>query len=130
MNTFHSNRRLSFLRIGAAAAVVAALVAIGGGCELLGKEGDRCNALVQRDECNAGLHCKLATCSEAYCCPTDRTSSDPNCNTDGCPAETDAGDEGGDAAEAGTDSSTSDSATDAPADSEPDASVNDGGDSG
>jgi len=115
MNTFHSNRRLSFLRIGAAAAVVAALVAIGGGCELLGKEGDRC---------------KLATCSEAYCCPTDRTSSDPNCNTDGCPAETDAGDEGGDAAEAGTDSSTSDSATDAPADSEPDASVNDGGDSG
>jgi hypothetical protein len=128
MIALHSNLRTSLLRIGAATAVVAMLLALGGGCELLGKEGDRCNALVQQDECNAGLHCKLATCSEAYCCPTDRSSSDPNCNTVGCPAETDGGEEGGgDAAETGTDSGASEGGNEA-ADVGEDAS--DGGDSG
>jgi hypothetical protein len=74
-------RYSTFVRCG----VVAAAVVVMGGCDLGGKEGDRCNPLVLRDECNAGLHCRLATCAAAYCCPTDRASSDPNCNAPGCP---------------------------------------------
>jgi hypothetical protein len=61
-----------------------------GACDLGGKEGDRCNPLVLRDECNAGLQCRVATCSAAYCCPKAGTSSDPNCNAPGCP-DNDAG---------------------------------------
>jgi hypothetical protein len=77
--------------------VVVAIV-VAGACALGGKEGDRCNPLVLQDECNAGLHCRYATCSEAYCCPTDRASTDPNCTAAGCP-DTDAGaDSGTDAA--------------------------------
>lgn len=105
-----------------------------GGCETGGKEGDRCNPLVLQDECNSGLHCTLVTCSVAYCCPTNGSSTDPSCaNAEGCP-DPDAGDaeaEGGDAeveaaAEAGT---GTDAGADADADAaEPDADAGDSGD--
>lgn len=88
------------LRAGALAALGFAIAAAAYGCDDVGgKEGDRCNALVLRDECDPGLACKAATCSESYCCPKDRTSSDPNCNAPGCPDE-DAGDGGADAGDA------------------------------
>jgi hypothetical protein len=80
--------RLTFIPIGLL------LLALGNGCDTGGKEGDVCNPLVLRDECNDGLHCRQATCSTAYCCPTARASTDPNCNAQGCP-DMDAGDDGG-----------------------------------
>jgi hypothetical protein len=111
MAAFASTRRSSLFGICAACALVTVLVALGGGCETGGEEGDRCNALVLQDECNAGLHCTLATCSVAYCCPRDRSSTDPNCNGAGCPDETDAG---GD--ESATDAPAEGSSADADAD--------------
>jgi hypothetical protein len=75
-----------------AGAIVAIVVA--GACNLGGDEGDRCNPLVLQDECNAGLHCRYATCSQAYCCPTDHASAEPNCAGAGCP-DTDAAADGG-----------------------------------
>ena len=130
MTSSSSNHRSSFTRFFALGTVVAALVALGSGCEIGGKEGDRCNALVLQDECNAGLHCKLATCSEAYCCPTNRTSTDPHCNAEGCP-DPDAGDDGGtDAAADGAVDSGVDAAVDAAVDSASDAGPTDGGDGG
>jgi hypothetical protein len=65
-----------------------------------GKEGDRCNPDLSHDECNSGLTCQQpATCAENYCCPTPASSSsNPYCNGAGCPpADTDGGDDGGDA---------------------------------
>ena len=109
--------------------VVVGLLAFGG-CETGGKVGDRCNPLVQQDECNSGLHCQLVTCSVAYCCPTSGSSSEPNCaNAEGCP-DPDAGEaEGGDAeVEAAAETGTG---TDAGADAaEPDADAGDSGDAG
>jgi hypothetical protein len=78
-------------------AVAAALAVLAGACDTGGAEGDRCNPLVQQDECDNGLHCTAATCSESYCCRIDGTSSDPHCHAEGCP-DPDAG-----AAEAGSD---------------------------
>lgn len=102
-----SNRRWIVARVCALGIVGLVLAAVyGTGCELGGKEGDRCNPLVLHDECNSSLHCTRATCSEAYCCPVDRSSSDPHCNAAGCP-DADAGDEGGTSA-AATDASSSD----------------------
>jgi hypothetical protein len=114
MKSFDSNRHSLFAGLCALSAVVVALVALAGGCETGGKEGDRCNPLVLQDECNARLHCQAATCSESYCCRTDGTSGDPHCQAAGCP-DPDAGEEGGsDAAEAGaaeTGAATTDAAT-------------------
>ena len=84
------------LRRGSIALLVTVATFAVNGCETGGKEGDRCNALVEKDECNSGLHCQQVTCDRTYCCPTDRSSTDPNCNGDGCPSD-DAGDEAGDA---------------------------------
>ena len=67
-------------------------------CELGGNEGDRCNPLVERDECQSGLHCKAASCTESYCCPINGPSSDPHCNAAGCPDTDAAADAGADAA--------------------------------
>ena len=103
-------------------AVGVALVAVAAGCDTGGNEGDRCNPLVQQDECDNGLHCQAATCSESYCCPTNRTSTDPHCNAVGCP-DTDAG-------EAGATEGGSETGADAAADVEPEAAASDGGDSG
>ena len=106
MNTFGAHWQSLFSGLVALGAVGLALVTLGGGCDTGGNEGDRCNPLVQRDECDDGLHCQAATCSESYCCPTNRTSSDPVCNAAGCP-DPDAGeggdDGGSDATEAGAD---------------------------
>lgn len=110
------------LRAGMLAALAFAIAAAAYGCDDVGgKEGDRCNALVLRDECDPGLACKAATCSESYCCPKDRTSSDPNCNAPGCPDE-DAGDGGDEAADA------SDAAPDTGADASADAPLDTGTD--
>jgi hypothetical protein len=84
--------RISLLRFGAIGAVgFVGLVAVAGGgaCDIGGEEGDRCNPLVLRDECHDGLSCKAATCTESYCCPVGRPSTDPHCNGEGCP-DTDA----------------------------------------
>ncbi len=122
MKPFFSSRHSLLTRLCAVVtiAIIAMLLGLGTGCESGTKEGERCNPLVLQDECKAGLHCKPATCSEAYCCPTDRSSTDPNCNAKGCPDETDAGEQGAsDAAEAdsgieqGLDAATSDADADA-----------------
>jgi hypothetical protein len=99
------------VRLGVLSAVVAILIAIAAACEIGGDEGDKCNPLVLQDECKSGLHCKAATCSESYCCPTDRASTDPHCSAEGCPntdaaAAVDAGTtgsaaDGGDGGDAG-----------------------------
>ena len=124
------NTNSLFARLGALGVLAVVGLVMFGGCETGGKEGDRCNALVLQDECNAGLHCKLATCSEAYCCPTNRTSTDPHCNAEGCP-DPDAGDDGGtDAAADGAVDSGVDAAVDAAVDSASDAGPTDGGDGG
>ena len=133
MKAFDSTRHVPFTRLGAVGAVVIALVALGGGCDIGGKAGDICNPLVLQDECNSGLHCTLATCSVAYCCPTNGSSTDPHCNAAGCP-DTDAGDDGGadaatDAADGGGDGGV-DAAVDSAKDSASDASPDDGGDGG
>jgi hypothetical protein len=96
MSSYRSNRNAWLARLAALSALGALLVASTNGCDDTGgKEGDRCNPLVLHDECNDGLHCTQATCSEAYCCPTGRSSSDPHCNNQaGCP-DTDGGDEAG-----------------------------------
>ena len=72
-------------------------------CVTGGEEGDRCNPLVHREECDKGLACRASTCSVFYCCPASGPSSEPNCqNLVGCPDE-DAGmeDAGEVAADAG-----------------------------
>lgn len=112
-----SNRTITLvLRAGVLVAFAAGIASAAYGCDDVGgKEGDRCNPLVLRDECDPGLACKAATCSESYCCPTDRTSSDPNCNAAGCPEEEgDAAADAGDASDAAPDATT-DSGSDAPA---------------
>ena len=130
MTSLNSTHQFSFLRLCAFGTVVAALAVLGSACEIGSKEGDKCNALVLQDECNPGLHCKLATCSEAYCCPTNRTSTDPHCNAEGCP-DPDAGDDGGtDAAADGGSEAAVDSGTDAASDGASDAGPTDGGDGG
>jgi hypothetical protein len=123
-----NSKHTMFTRFGVLGAVVAAIVALGSGCETGGKEGNRCNPLVLQDECHAGLHCRPASCSAAYCCPTDRSSTDPNCNAEGCPdadAGADAGDEGGGDAAEGTDGEVG---NDAAEDSKSDVNASDGGD--
>jgi hypothetical protein len=100
MRSFDPNRladRSRSTHSGALCALVATLVALGNACDTGGSEGEVCNPLVLQDECNAGLHCQQTTCSTAYCCPTNGSSSDPNCNAGGCPDAGDAGD-GSDAA--------------------------------
>jgi hypothetical protein len=95
MRTDRPNRRPLLGTVFLLVALVVALLArLESACTMGGNEGDRCNALVLRDECNSGLHCKAADCSASYCCPINGPSGDPNCNTAGCPA-TDGGDEGG-----------------------------------
>ena len=71
-------------------AAVALILATG--CDT-SQEGDRCNPSLSHNECNAGLTCGIPTnCNtatephspyandEAYCCPTDGTSTNPNCD--------------------------------------------------
>jgi hypothetical protein len=133
MRAFNSTRhswsaRLCALSTVAIIAIIAIVGVLGNGCAGGTKEGERCNPLVLQDECNAGLHCKLATCSEAYCCPTDRSSTDPHCNAEGCPEETDAGHEGG--SDEGAADGGSDGGNDATVDSASDTDASDGGDSG
>lgn len=69
-------------------ATSALVVATAGGCNQ-GTEGDRCNPLLDHNECNNGLVCSgpgtsyplPGYCVENYCCPTDPTkSSNPDCN--------------------------------------------------
>lgn len=96
--------------LGAGTALLTLFVAVGSGCDTGGDEGDRCNPLVERDECDEGLHCTAATCSESYCCPTDHSSTDPHCNGEGCP-DPDAGEE-----------DVADANSDAPAEASSDAS--------
>ena len=54
-----------------------------------GSEGDRCNPdlIPSQSECNSGLTCQMpSTCVEAYCCPTDLSSSSNGfCNGMLCP---------------------------------------------
>jgi hypothetical protein len=114
-------------RLVALSLVAGGVVILEGACETGGKEGWKCNPLVLQDECSSGLRCTSATCSEAYCCPTSGSSTDPHCgsNVEGCP-DPDAGDEGGsDAAETGADATS-----DAAGGGEADADASDGGDSG
>jgi hypothetical protein len=80
MKSIDSNWQSLVAGLVALGAVSVALVMLGGGCDTGGNEGDRCNPLVQQDECDDGLHCQAATCSESYCCPTERTSADPRCS--------------------------------------------------
>jgi hypothetical protein len=57
------------------------------------QEGDRCNPLLAHNECNAGLVCGIPrNCDptqpvhspyangEAYCCPANGVSTNPNCD--------------------------------------------------
>ena len=69
--------------------VVVSAIAFAAGCETGGEEGDRCNPLVHRDECDEGLACTAATCTVFYCCPRGGgPTSEPNCqNLAGCPDE-------------------------------------------
>src|SRR5262249_37920198 len=93
-----SNRASLVARFGAVALVAGAirLLILGEGCDIGTSEGEVCNPLVLRDECANGLSCHQFSCSQAFCCPTSGTSTDPHCAGDGCPS----GDAG---AEAGTD---------------------------
>ena len=54
-----------------------------------GSEGDRCNPdlIPSQSECNSGLSCQVpSTCVEAYCCPTNLSSSSNGfCNGTACP---------------------------------------------
>jgi hypothetical protein len=71
-----------------------ALTVGGTGCDG-GHEGDRCvlpivttdagtSGYRSSDECGSGLACtQPANCPESYCCPTNGTSSNPNCKP-GC----------------------------------------------
>jgi hypothetical protein len=59
-------------------------------------EGDRCNPMQFSSDCNRGFSCVYKTgCAVAYCCPDDRPSTNPNCQT--CPTD-----------DAGADASTDD----------------------
>jgi len=102
MRTPRESRRTALATLFAVSAVLVALVAVvSGACTLGGNEGDVCNPLVLRDECNSGLHCKAASCTISYCCPVNGQSGDPNCSAPGCP-DADGGDEGGADADAGS----------------------------
>jgi hypothetical protein len=130
MRSIHSNRSRPRVRFGVFFALAIALVALGDACKLGGKEGDQCNALILHadgeENCNAGFVCKPFSCSASYCCPKNGTSSDPNCNGEGCPDE-DAGEDGGND---GSAEAAPDTETDGGANALPDSSVADGGDSG
>ena len=71
----------------ASAFFVTLAVAVTYGCDVGGKEGDRCNPPVLQDECDDGLSCKPASCAESFCCPTDGRSASPSCNAVGCEAD-------------------------------------------
>lgn len=78
--------------------VVVVTIIVASACVTGGEEGDRCNPLVHRDECDKGLVCRAASCSVSYCCPPSGPSSEPNCQSlAGCAEEAvDAGpDDGG-----------------------------------
>ena len=48
-------------------------------------EGQRCNPEQFTSDCNSGFACVYPTnCAVAYCCPTTRASTNPNCQA--CPA--------------------------------------------
>jgi hypothetical protein len=92
------HRRASIFACAGLVAAIATLVnTIGPACKPGGDEGFKCNPLVFRDECNAGLRCKAFDCAESFCCPIEGTSADPHCNGQGC-ADLDAGDAGEDSA--------------------------------
>src|SRR5215472_6646940 len=60
-------------------AIGGVLAIAGAGCDT-GNEGDRCNPSLTHDECGAGLMCtSRPDCPEAYCCPTNGSSSNPYC---------------------------------------------------
>ncbi len=99
------------LRSAAVLAVTGSSIALA--CTIGGNEGDVCNPLVLRDECQGNLRCTETTCSEYHCCPIDHPSSNASCRVEGCP---DAGDEGGGDAEAGAEAAT-DASSDASGDS-------------
>jgi hypothetical protein len=63
-------------------------------------EGERCNPLQFSNDCDTGFACVYQdNCSVAYCCPTTRASTNPNCQV--CPAP-DAGSGSGDVSDAAT----------------------------
>ena len=102
MNSMRTHWQTLVSRLVVLGGVGAAVLAFAGGCETGGNKGDRCNPLVQRDECDNGLHCQAATCSESYCCPTHGASTDPHCHAEGCPDPDAGAGAGSDDAEAGT----------------------------
>ena len=78
------------IRVSITAAML--LAAFAGGCDS-SQEGDRCNPSLSNDECNSGLVCGIPTgCDpsqpgaspyangEAYCCPANGVSTNPNCD--------------------------------------------------
>jgi hypothetical protein len=84
--------KLRSLRIQVSLLAAALLAVAITGCDT-SQEGDRCNPSLSHDECNSGLSCAVPpNCSlatephspyangEAYCCPTNGTSTNPNCN--------------------------------------------------
>lgn len=61
-----------------------ALVALLGACTP--GEGERCNPLQFSNDCNSGFQCVYPTnCGVAYCCPTNGSSTNPNCQS--CPGD-------------------------------------------
>ncbi len=84
--------KLRSLGIQVSMLAVALLTVAAMGCNT-SQEGDRCNPSLSHDECNSGLVCGIPTnCDptqplhspyangEAYCCPANGISNDPNCN--------------------------------------------------
>jgi hypothetical protein len=96
LHSRHSRHVSLVVRVGAFALVAGTigLLSVGEGCDIGTSEGEVCNPLVLRDECADGLFCRQFTCSQAFCCPTSGTSTDPNCGGEGCPSG-DAGEEAG-----------------------------------
>ena len=80
MRTLQSSIRSALAALFATAAILAF------GCNQ-GREGDRCNPSLDstgHDECGGGLTCMTPDfCPEAYCCPSNGKSSNPNCQP-GC----------------------------------------------
>ena len=120
-------KRSKMAALVTAVALGVAVTSAGAGCETGGKEGDRCNPLVLRDECSSGLRCRRLTCALAYCCPAGESaqSGDPNCQGgDGCPSEDEA-DASADADGSATDAEPLEAEADAPSSDGSDGSVQD-----
>lgn len=81
--------------IAAPALALTLVLALAGGCDEQGAEGDRCNPYLSHNDCSSGLICAgyppstvvIPYCQENYCCPVDSsgnvTGTNPNCQP-GC----------------------------------------------